>query len=193
MVNRVMRYRELRFLITLILWLGAGGTVAAGYTPADRSEEDTSWSVTLVALDEPGEPMIVSGTVYHQDGKTPVRGALLYVYQTDAAGYYNRRDNWHGPPRIKGWMKTDGRGRYQFRAIKPAPYPNQRMAAHVYVKLRLPGGVDHEVEEYLFEGDPNIAPEVERRSAGKGRFSPIVRLSRGPDGILHGERDLRAE
>ncbi len=98
-----------------------------------------------------------------------MKGVLLYVYQTDAAGYYNRHDNWHGTPRIRGWMKTDDRGRYQFRTIRPAPYPNQRMAEHIHAKLRLPGGKEREVEEFLFEGDPNIAADVVRRNAGKGR------------------------
>jgi protocatechuate 3,4-dioxygenase beta subunit len=38
-----------------------------------------------------GERMIISGTIYLPDGKTPAKGAILSVWQTDAKGYYIER------------------------------------------------------------------------------------------------------
>ncbi len=58
------------------------------------------------------------------DGRTPVEGARLYVYHTDAKGYYARSVN-DAPhhPRIRGWMKTGADGRYEFCRSNPRPIP----------------------------------------------------------------------
>src|SRR5438552_2458595 len=39
-------------------------------------------SVTITNTDEPGEPLVMSGTIFHQDS-TPAEGVVLYVYHTD--------------------------------------------------------------------------------------------------------------
>src|ERR1700733_5643598 len=44
--------------------------------------------IKMVADSEPGEPMIISGTIYLPDGKTPAKAAILSVWHTDAKGYY---------------------------------------------------------------------------------------------------------
>ena len=47
------------------------------------------------------------------DGVTPAEGIVLYVYHTDATGYYNKDDDPYNP-RLRGWMKTGKDGRYEF-------------------------------------------------------------------------------
>jgi protocatechuate 3,4-dioxygenase, beta subunit len=42
---------------------------------------------------EAGDPLIISGIIYHQDGKTPAPGVILYVYHTDNEGLYSPGPN----------------------------------------------------------------------------------------------------
>ena len=50
--------------------------------------KELSWRTTVTGEDEAGEPLVVRGVIYRNDGKTPAPGVILYVYQTDATGHY---------------------------------------------------------------------------------------------------------
>jgi len=166
------------------------------FTPSISSAggpENPDWRTVLVPANEPGEPLIVSGTVYAADGKTPVESARLYVYHTDARGYYSQEGNDNRRPRLRGWIKTKADGRYQFCTIKPAPYPGRRIPAHIHATISAPGYVEHWLPEYWFEGDRYIGPQEIAANVGKGRFSQIVKPERGADGILRAVRDIRLD
>lgn len=151
---------------------------------------DPSWDIMMVSPQEPGEPMVVTGTIYAPDGKTPVDGARLYVYHTDATGIYASSGR---IPRLRGWMKTGPDGRYRFRSIRPASYPNQRFAAHIHSTLAAPGHRQRWIPEFLFAGDPKLqTAEIARHSRG-GRFAAIQQAVRDAGGVWRYERDLRLE
>jgi protocatechuate 3,4-dioxygenase beta subunit len=150
-----------------------------------------SWNTVLISADEPGEPLIVSGTIYADDGRTPIEGARLYVYQTDAKGYYVPRFSLKRTARIRGWMKTGADGRYEFRTIKPGAYPGNRIAAHIHATLSAAGRAAQWIDDFLFDGDPFLTQQEIAKAAGKGAFSHILKLERGADGVLRARRDLR--
>lgn len=144
----------------------------------------------IVGKDEPGEPLHITGRVYQSDRKTLYAGLVLYFYQTDVTGVYNRTDNFYGRPRLFGWAKTDESGNYEIRTIKPGSYPRRNEAAHIHVTVKLPGSRAQWLESFLFHGDPNLS-ESERRQPGTlGRLSPVLRISKDKDGVLHAARDL---
>ena len=62
--------------------------------------------------------MIISGTVFQTDGKTPAPNTLIYLYHTDMYGIYGRGSE-HKHGRFRGWMLTDAKGKYEFRSIRP--------------------------------------------------------------------------
>jgi protocatechuate 3,4-dioxygenase beta subunit len=151
-----------------------------------------SWQTTLVPPDETGEPMMISGTIYQPDGKAPAEGIVLYVYHTDATGYYSQDDDPYNP-RLRGWMKTGKDGRYEFRTIKPAPYPKRTTPAHIHAQIFSDNIREYSIDEYLFEGDPLLTPEERAKLTGRGGPGAIVKLTRGDDGILRGVRDVRLD
>lgn len=161
--------------------------------PASTSEGEVPWRITTVKPDEPGESLIVSGTIYSPDGRTPLEGVNLYVYQTDATGHYSTTGGNNRLTRIHGLMRTDARGRYEFRTVKPTPYPNGREPAHIHAYVSGPGYPEYWIDEYLFDDDRFIKEEQRSRNATLGSFSPILKLQRGADGVLRGARDIRIE
>jgi protocatechuate 3,4-dioxygenase beta subunit len=149
----------------------------------------------MVPAREPGEPLIVSGTIYAPDGRTPIEGIKLWVYHTDATGHYSEQTDTTGDnrsTRLHGVMQTNREGRYEFRTIKPAPYPGHTNPAHIHVLISGPGYPEYWIDSYLFEGDPFITEEM-RQKSGKGNFSSILKLTRGSDGVWRGVRDITLE
>jgi protocatechuate 3,4-dioxygenase beta subunit len=145
---------------------------------------------TLVTADEPGEKLIISGTVYAEKGGTPLPGFVLYLYQTDATGVYNTTDgSWQGP-RIRGWVRTDSDGKYEIRTIKPGSYPGSRNPAHIHVIVKPPGKDPDWIDDFLFEGDPFLTDKDRGRLKGEETFSPVMKVTRDESGMLHCRRDI---
>lgn len=161
-------------------------------TTGDNSKE-YSWKTVLTSKDEPGEPLIVSGTVYGADGKTPLPGVLIYVYQTDAEGYYRKGNNSSDNPRLKGWMKTNAEGKYEFRTVKPGSYPGSRNPAHIHSKVTIPGHGEQGIDEFHFDGDPFLGETHVRNQLAKGKFSAVMRMRRDAAGVIRCERDIKLD
>ncbi len=153
--------------------------------------QDVSSTLWLVAKDEPGDPVVLSGIIYKEDGVTPYPGVTLFLYQADAGGYYHRpkEDVFH--PRIYGWLRTGNDGHYLVHTVKPAPEILAAQPAHIHVHIFGNGMPEHFLHEFWFDGDPHISTEDIRRFAGLGKFSPMVALSKGRDGIWTGIRNIR--
>jgi catechol 1,2-dioxygenase len=70
--------------------------------------------------DEKGERLLITGRVLSADG-TPLPGALLDIWQADAAGLYS---GFADIPAgiLRGKVITGAEGRFELRTIAPAPY-----------------------------------------------------------------------
>jgi protocatechuate 3,4-dioxygenase beta subunit len=127
-----------------------------------------------------GQRLLVSGTVYAADCTTPLAGATLNVWQTDAAGIYGPG---HGTANItccylQGELRTDAHGRYQFTTVKPGRYKGQADAppAHIHFEVSHPDA-DGLMTELLFEGDPAVQSNVARLTTVAGSDPPLQRAS----------------
>ncbi len=149
--------------------------------------------ISLVADGEPGEPLIVSGIIYAPDGRTPLEGISLFVYQTDATGRYTTSGGDNRNTRLHGLMQTGSDGRYEFRTIKPGSYPDSRNAAHIHAYVSGPGYLEYWIDEYHFTDDPFVTADMRAKDAGKGSKASILTLTRGADGVLRGFRDITIE
>ena len=179
--------------------LGCGRQAqSAGQAPAPpgaATNENVPAKVVIVSDKEPGEPLIVSGTIYAPDGKKPLEGITLYVYQTDATGVYSTSggggDNRN--TRIHGVMRTGADGRYEFRTIKPGSYPGTRNSAHIHAYVSGADYPEYWIDEYVFESDPFVTEDVKQKFSGHGSFSPVLKLTRGSDGVMRAVRDIKVE
>jgi catechol 1,2-dioxygenase len=86
------------------------------------------WRTRLCRIDEPGEPLSITGTIRRAVDCEPVASATLDVWQTNARGFYSNLLGLDEPsnPRafnLRGRLMSDDNGRYQFESILPGRYP----------------------------------------------------------------------
>ena len=87
------------------------------------AEKDAPSKIVIAAKQEPGERLTLTGRVLKQDGVTPVAAASVYVYHTDAKGYYTPGVNDNRNPRLRGYMRTDAQGRMNSARSNPVHIP----------------------------------------------------------------------
>jgi len=137
-------------------------------------------------------PIKISGTVYKSNGKTPASDVILYVYQTDDKGRYPSKTNSKGWEKrhgyIRGWMKTDTSGRYEFYTSRPASYPNSTVPQHIHITVKEPGKNEYYVEDFYFKDDPHITKNILVRKNARGG-SGVISLVKH-DNIQVAERDI---
>lgn len=164
-------------------WCGADEAPAEGLTA----------EMVLAGPDEPGERLVVGGTVFESDGRTPAAGVLVYAYHTDVTGRYTRRGDETGNGRrhgrLRGWLLTGADGRYRIDTIRPAGYPGSTEPAHIHLTVRPPGGEEAWIDAIEFADDPRLTAAQRARKEGRGG-SGIVEPVRGEDGVWRATRDV---
>ena len=128
------------------------------------AEKNAPAKIAVTSKEEPGERLIVSGRVWGPDGKTPVSGVSLYVYQTDKDGIYSKPVNDSRNPRLRGYLRTDADGRYEYSTIKPGSYPNTNNPAHIHYVVTAPG-YREKIFEIVFADDPLVNDRIRADAA----------------------------
>ena len=109
---------------------------------------------------EPGTPLTVRGQVLDVDG-SPAAGAVIFAYQTDRGGLYDRKGKGPHSWRLRGWVKADAEGRFTFETIRPGAYPNQNILPHLHFTAFLPNGDRYYTPDFnLSPAPPADTPEV---------------------------------
>jgi protocatechuate 3,4-dioxygenase beta subunit len=130
----------------------------------ERAVEESDADLTRQHDGEPlGERIIVSGRVLDEDGR-PVRGALVEVWQANAAGRYRHDVDRHPAPLDPnftgaGRVLTDDDGGYSFVTVKPGAYPwgnheNAWRPAHIHFSVFGRAFTQRLVTQMYFPGDP---------------------------------------
>ena len=110
-----------------------------------------------------GRLVVVSGQLLDSDGR-PIRGDLVEVWQANAAGRYQHRNDVHPAPLDPnftgcGRTLTDDDGHYRFTTIKPGAYPwqnhpNAWRPAHIHFSVFGRAFTQRLVTQMYFPGDP---------------------------------------
>lgn len=132
-----------------------------------------------------GQKLLVTGTIYKIDGKTPAPNVILYYYHTDLNGVYasrpelDRRIVRHGY--IRGWVKSDANGKYAIYTVRPAPYPGRNFEAHIHPSIK-ETGIDKEyyIDEFVFDDDKLLTGEKRKKLPNRGG-SGVLRLFKKGD------------
>jgi protocatechuate 3,4-dioxygenase beta subunit len=148
-----------------------------------------------------GERIIVHGRVLDERGK-PVPGVLLEVWQANAGGRYrHKKDGYLAAldPNFGGCGRciSDDEGRYEFRTVRPGPYPwpngvNDWRPSHIHFSVFGSGFAQRLVTQMYFQGDPLIplCPIV-RTIKDEAAIASLVALADMQDNVPFDARAYR--
>ncbi|MDH3225255.1 MAG: protocatechuate 3,4-dioxygenase subunit beta, partial [Gemmatimonadota bacterium] len=112
------------------------------------------------------ERIVVTGRVLDSTGR-PLQGALLEIWQANAAGRYIHKKDQHDAPLDPnftgtGRCLTDDDGRYSFTTIRPGAYPwlnheNAWRPSHIHFSIFGRSFSQRLVTQMYFPGDPLLA------------------------------------
>jgi catechol 1,2-dioxygenase len=126
----------------------------------------------LAAPDEPGDRLVLTGTVFSSDCQTPIPGALIEVWQANKSGSYdtNKPGNFTEVTafNLRGMLYSNEQGQYAIETIVPGryPIPPNLPGLEKYAGLTRPAHIHFRVMDSLhvplttqlyFKDDPFIA------------------------------------
>ncbi len=127
--------------------------------------------------------LMVTGTVYRSDGRTPAPDVIVYYWQTDERGFYANSqasglaNTRHGSRR--GWMRTGADGQYTLYTNRPAAYPDRDIPAHIHLAIKEPDIADeYYVDELVFDDDALLTTTKRKaleNRGGSGVMRPAVK------------------
>jgi len=150
-------------------------------------------TATLPNFSDLGLKIMVTGTIYRNDGKTPAKDVILYIYHTDQNGIYPTKGDETGWAKqhgyIRGWVKTDDKGQYAFYTLKPEAYPRRTTPAHIHLTVLEPNGKYYWLGSCHFEGDNLLTDKEIDPDSPRGGGSGLLTL-RKEEGLWVGTRDI---
>jgi len=124
-----------------------------------------------------GEITWLNGRILNARGE-PIRNALVEIWQADNHGVYLHRGSDNAGKRdgnFQGFGRflTGSSGEYQFRTIKPVPYPGRTPHIHFAVKFK---GRDKFTTQCYIQGEPGNDRDgvLKNISDSKARNSVII-------------------
>lgn len=110
-----------------------------------------------------GQLIHVAGRVTDEDG-APIAGAVMELWQANAAGkYIHEADRHEAPldPNFTGWgrLRTGAEGEYEFITIKPGAYPVTESdwwwrPPHIHFSIMGPSWMSRYITQMFFPGEP---------------------------------------
>ncbi|UFH55887.1 hypothetical protein [Spirosoma sp. KNUC1025] len=112
-----------------------------------------------------GEILHLSGTVYKEDGKTPMKKGLIEIWQCNKDGLY---DNTSDEFIYRASQQLNRNGAYSFVTSIPVAYPSeadpsQYRPAHIHMRISAEGQQDL-ITQLYFKGDPNLESDPSTKS-----------------------------
>ena len=165
---------------------------------ASEASENSTWHTFIAPRGEPGEKLIISGTVYLSDGKTPAKDIIIYVYHTNKEGIYPKKGNEKGNGKyhgyLRGWMRTDKNGKYKFETIRPAPYHSHGgEPALIHYTVQGPDYPEYWLTGIWFADDPRVTDKYINNVKRSGGFSNVLVLRKDENNVLRGVRNIILE
>jgi len=129
-----------------------------------------------------GNPLNLSGIIFKDDGKTPLRNALVEIWQCDENEYY---DNISDDYLFRGAQLTGANGKYEFKTILPVPYKadpadeSSWRPAHIHMRVSVPDQQDL-ITQLYFKGDKYV--DKDPWSSSSQAVNRVLSISKSKSG-----------
>jgi len=136
----------------------------------------------IIPPDSKGILLNISGTIYKEDGKTPLNNALVEIWQCDENQHY---DNTSNDFLCRGALNTGKNGRYDFKTVVPVQYkanPNNEASwrpAHIHMRVSVADQQDL-ITQIYFKGDKYI--ETDTSASAPQAVNRILDISKNASG-----------
>lgn len=137
----------------------------------------------LILPGDAGLALELSGTIKHQDCKTPYKNAKIELWHCDNEGVY---DNDSDAYKYRATSYCDEQGQYSFNTILPVPYDTGSgnfRPAHFHIMVTAEG-YQPLVTQLYFADDEYIAGDM-MASVAKGRVLTIQSLESGVQKVIY--------
>lgn len=141
----------------------------------------------IIPPNSKGSPMNLSGTIFKEDGKTPLGNVLVEIWQCDENEYY---DNISDSYLFRGAVKTEKNGKYEFKTIVPVPYkadPNDEASwrpAHIHMRVSVADQQDL-ITQIYFKGNKYNDTDTWASSAqAVNRILAITKNAAGGNAVI---------
>ena len=137
----------------------------------------------LVVKNMPGQLVQLSGTIRHDDCKTPYKKAKVELWHCSNDGVY---DNSSDEFLYRGTVYCDDNGKYSFKTILPPPYDagGFMRPAHFHMMVTAEG-YQSLVTQLYFSGDKHISKDTwASASKAKKRILQVQSLGNGSKKVI---------
>ena len=162
----------------------------------ERDRATLGWQTQIGPGIDHGESLRIEGRILSAADRRPVGGVVIYAYQTNSKGLYangsreTEAARRHG--RLRGWVVSGADGRYRFDTIKPAPYPDATLPAHVHFTVLELGRRPYWIDDVVFAGEFGVTDAYRQSMVNQGG-NGIVTLTRDSEGRWLARRDIILE
>ena len=141
--------------------------------------------IDIVPPNSKGTPMNLNGTIFKEDGKTPLSDALVEIWQCDENEQYDNSSDGYN---FRGATMTGRNGKYNFKTIVPVPYKisadgDSWRPAHIHMRISVPNQQDL-ITQIYFKGDKHIEGDLSASSPQSvSRILSITKSSTGENEV----------
>ncbi len=97
---------------------------------------------------------------------------IIYIYHTNRKGLYEKKGDEKGWGKrhgyIRGWVKTDTKGKYTFFTFRPAAYPNSEEPEHIHITVKESDKNEYYIDAFVFDDDPLLTTSERNELDNRG-------------------------
>ncbi|WP_345190172.1 hypothetical protein [Algibacter agarivorans] len=155
----------------------------------DYSENRLNNTDTIPDFETQSAKLKITGTIFLNDGVTPAKDVILFIYQSDDNGDYEMKiSNQKRYVHNRGWIKTDADGKYTFYTFVPGKYYGKGEFKTIHPVIKEPGKPEYKMYSFLFDDDPSLTKSCRKKLEKKG-IDNILKLDK-KEGMFVATRDI---
>ncbi len=156
----------------------------------DYSERYLNNTDSIPDFEAKAQKLVITGTIYQSDGKTPAKDVILYIFQPDENGNYNLKRDANRKRYVyhRAWIKTDADGKYTFYTFMPGKLIRSKELKQIRRIIKEPGKDAYDMAPFFFNDDPLI-PDLTLACRAEAVKS-MLRINE-KDGVFIATKDIK--